>query len=211
MKLKVCGMKYEDNIQDIADIKPDYMGFIFYPKSRRYAEGLNKQLLLKIPEDIVKVGVFVNSTPDEIDTVAKAFGFKMIQLHGHESLNDVTVLKRKGYIVIKVFPVSDSLSAETYNPFKGVADYFLFDTKTPEYGGSGNRFNWNILKDYDNEVPIFLSGGIGLEMAEEIKSLKNLNVHAIDINSCFETAPGLKDPLKVKAFKEKLRFLKNID
>lgn len=205
MKIKVCGMKYEDNIPLVAGCRPDYMGFIFYPGSKRYAEPLNEQVLAGIPSDIKKVGVFVNSTVNEMDRISNKYGFKMIQLHGKESVEEVEQLKGLGYETIKVFSVSDRLDPAVYKPYKGIADYFLFDTKTPMYGGSGKTYNWGILKDYDNEVPFFLSGGIGPDMAEQIKALTGLNIHAVDINSCFEKEPGLKDPQEIENFVLKIR------
>ncbi len=198
-KLKVCGMKYSNNIQAIAALAPDYMGFIFYPKTKRYVGELD-ELLLKDLGKTKKVGVFVNASLEEIVEKVKRYGFDYVQLHGNEQAEFCKAVKEKGIAVIKAFQVDDAFDFEQLNAYKPYCEFFLFDTKSEGYGGAGKSFNWELLKKYDNEIPFFLSGGIGLENVEEIKKLAGLNIHAIDINSRFETEPALKDEEKIKEF-----------
>jgi phosphoribosylanthranilate isomerase len=204
-KLKICGMKYSGNIKEVASLVPDYMGFIFYDKSKRFVEDeLDKDQLLLLNDKIEKVGVFVNEEKEGILDKAKTFGFRVVQLHGDESPLLCRQLKEKGLTVIKAFSIGEKFDFEFVKPYKRNCDFFLFDTKGANYGGSGVKFNWDILKEYDNEIPFFLSGGIDIINAEEIKNLKGLNIHAIDINSCFETAPGMKDSKKISQFISKI-------
>jgi phosphoribosylanthranilate isomerase len=204
MKIKVCGMKFTENIRQVANLKPDYMGFIFYTKSKRNVESNLDEQFLNSLNTINRVGVFVNQEVEFIIEQAQRFGFKYIQLHGDESPEVCKKLKVEGLKVIKAFSVDESFDFSVTKPYKTVCDFFLFDTKGDNYGGTGKKFDWQILKKYDNELPFFLSGGIDLLQVEEIKKLEGLNIHAIDINSKFEIEPGLKDADKVKKFIQQL-------
>ncbi|RLD65648.1 MAG: phosphoribosylanthranilate isomerase [Bacteroidetes bacterium] len=200
-KLKVCGMKYPDNIRQLLKLKPDFIGFIFYKKSKRYV-GHNLNIKkLNIPESIKKVGVFVNAEVDEIKDKIKEYQLDLVQLHGDESPEICKELKQTGIKISKAFQVDENFDFSVLKPFFSVCDYYLFDTKTKLYGGSGKKFNWKILEKYNNQKPFFLSGGIDLEDVDEIDKLKNLNIFAIDINSKFEISPGVKDIEKIKKFK----------
>lgn len=205
MKLKVCGMKYPDNVSAVAALAPDYMGFIFYKPSKRYCgETLTPEFVKTLPAAIIKTGVFVNESLEEVLRICNVYGFKAVQLHGHETADFCLSCKQAGLEVIKVFHVGETMDWSILGPYKKVADYFLFDTKTPEYGGSGNRFNWEILKEYDNEIPLFLSGGIDESILTELNTLSTVNIYALDVNSRFELEPGLKDVERIGKFKEAL-------
>lgn len=205
MKLKICGMKYPDNASAVAALAPDYMGFIFYKPSKRYcAETLSPEFIKALPVSIIKTGVFVNESLEEVLHICTTYGFNAVQLHGHETPDFCLSCKEAGLQVIKVFHVGETMDWSILEPYKKAADYFLFDTKTPEYGGSGNRFNWRLLKEYDNEVPLFLSGGVDEHILEALDVLKNVNIYALDINSRFELEPGLKNVERIKKFKEVL-------
>ena len=199
MKLEVCGMRDSDNIRELMEVKPDFMGMIFYPKSSRYVEELPQTDL-----DVATVGVFVNESTEVIQEKSKKFGFQMVQLHGSESVEQAEELKLLGFKVIKVFGVMDQLPLEEMKPYESTVDYFLFDTKTPQHGGSGQKFDWSILESYDLDKPFFLSGGIDLEDLESIKALNIPQLYAVDINSRFERAPAVKDIQKIKSFKHQL-------
>ncbi|GAL84559.1 hypothetical protein MYP_1787 [Sporocytophaga myxococcoides] len=200
-------MREEENLKQLIQVGPHYIGFIFYKKSKRFV-GDNDAISFIKPLNIPKVGVFVNEANSEIIRHAKALDLHMIQLHGDESPAQADELKSLGLKVIKVFSVSNQLPAEEFSKFKKAADFFLLDTKTDAYGGSGQRFDWSVLKDYDNEVPLFLSGGIGEEHLEEISDLnKKLNIHAIDVNSRFEISPALKNIDSISSFAQKLKAL----
>jgi phosphoribosylanthranilate isomerase len=187
MKLKICGMKYHENILEVSQLLPDYLGFIFYVKSSRYFDGE----IPEIPKSIKKVGVFVNANLDEINSKIKKYDLDLIQLHGNETPEFCKNLKQDKIEIIKVFSVDDDFDFSELEPFEEVCDYFLFDTKGKLHGGNGITFNWQILENYKSQKPLFLSGGIGIEEIENIKKLK-LPIFAIDVNSKFEIEPGLK-------------------
>jgi phosphoribosylanthranilate isomerase len=197
MKLKICGMKYPDNILDVSQLLPDYLGFIFYEKSARFFDGD----IPEIPKSIQKVGVFVNATLEGIISKIKKHGLNTIQLHGNENVNFCQSLKKEGIEIIKVFSIDDDFDFDILKPFEAVCDYFLFDTKGKLPGGNGITFNWQILKNYNSRKPFFLSGGIGIEEIEKIKTLQ-LPIHAIDVNSKFEIKPGLKNINLVRTARE---------
>ncbi len=203
LKLKVCGMREPDNIQELIKVKPDFMGFIFYPKSPRYVDEMDDDLIMRIPISISKVGVFVNESLDNIIEIANKYGLEYIQLHGDEDLTFANALKERGLKVIKVFRVMDTIPFFAKN-YEGIADYFLFDTASINYGGSGRHFDWNILKNYNLNVPFLLSGGVQLEDIPKIKSMEIEQLVGIDVNSRFEIEPALKDIEKLKQLKAAL-------
>ncbi|MBP2282485.1 phosphoribosylanthranilate isomerase [Flavobacterium sp. CG_23.5] len=194
MKLKICGMKYPDNILEVGSLVPDYMGFIFWKKSARYFDGVIPDL----PKSIKKVGVFVNETAEVILAKVIKYDLQAIQLHGHESVEFCLNLKNEldsKIEIIKVFSVDDDFDFEVLKPFEAVCDYFLFDTKGKLPGGNGTTFDWKVLEKYPSSKPFFLSGGIGIEELEAVKEISksNLPLYAIDVNSKFEIEPGLKN------------------
>lgn len=210
-KLKVCGMRDSANIQSLLDVKPDYMGFIFYEKSPRYVgEELDVTLLKSFSRNIKKVGVFVNAHPDLILKTVKKYNLDLVQLHGNETPEVCRGLRSRGLTIIKAFSISEGFNFSRLNNFKSHCDYFMFDTKGDSFGGTGQAFNWEILKNYDNEKSFFLSGGISPVHAETIMELKGLNIHAIDINSKFETTPGMKNVDKIKTFARQLKEIAHI-
>lgn len=200
MKLKVCGMREADNIRDLLALEPDYMGMIFYEKSPRCVMEMPNADL----SGVEKVGVFVNASDEEMKEKAQTYGLDLLQLHGEESVDQVKRLKEEGFKLIKVFSVTDELPIASMQAYSPYVDYFLFDTKTPAYGGSGQKFDWGVLKDYDLDKPFFLSGGIELDDLDAIRQLGMKQLYAIDVNSRFELAPAVKDIKKIKALKDKL-------
>lgn len=204
MKLKVCGMKYVDNLMMIAAVQPDYMGFIFYDQSKRNFEGV----IPKLPKGIQKTGVFVNEYVEIVVSLVEEYQLEAIQLHGDESVEYIKELK--GHLpnieIIKVFGIKDTFDFFTLEPYLEEVDYFLFDTKGNERGGNGVKFDWSVLKQYPFDKPFFLSGGIGLEDVAQVNEIKEsgLPVYAVDINSRFETKPGVKNIKEVKSFKNKI-------
>jgi phosphoribosylanthranilate isomerase len=207
LKLKICGMKVPANILEAAALQPDYLGFIFYKASKRYAAGLSPDLLRQLPVDIRKTAVFVDEEISVIGRLAREFDFAAVQLHGNESPEFCTELRMAlpdGIELIKAFGVNEHFDFEGLKAYEKAVDYFLFDTQTPQHGGSGKVFNWDLLKQYHLDKPYFLSGGIGLEHAEVIAAIKDERLYAIDVNSRFELEPGLKNIDKLKDFKNKL-------
>ncbi len=202
LKIKVCGMRESSNIQQILDLKPDYMGFIFQEKSPRFAgEILDEELLKSFPKTTKKVGVFVNAHIDLILRNVKKYSLDIVQLHGDESPEMCRNIRSRGVTIIKAFPMENDFKFNRLNNFKTPCDYFLFDTKGHNYGGNGVQFDWDILQNYDNSRPFFLSGGISLDDVEKLKKIpSDLNLHAFDINSKFEDEPGFKNVEMVKTF-----------
>ncbi|ERM84200.1 hypothetical protein P872_15570 [Rhodonellum psychrophilum GCM71 = DSM 17998] len=195
MKLKVCGMRDPDNAREMVEgIHPDWMGLIFYPKSPRFVDDHSAAAIKALPVD--KVGVFVNASLTEILHKIVLFGLKAVQLHSGESVAFVEELRQKTNVLIfKVFSVNEEIDWKSMEPYLENIDYFLFDTFTEAYGGSGKTFNWEILLDYPFEKPFLLSGGLGLENIAAIKALdsKIPQMAGVDINSKFEMEPGMKN------------------
>lgn len=228
MKLKVCGMKYPDNIKQVAALQPDYLGFIFYEKSARYFNGV----IPDISKSIKKVGVFVDASLNDVFEKIKSYNLQAVQLHGNESVDYCQNLKNShsefiseshyenlkqfqidnNLEIIKVFSLKDDFNFDLLKPYESVCDYYLFDTKGKLPGGNGYTFDWNVLKKYPSKKPFFLSGGIGLEASENIKQFQKSKVskycYAIDVNSRFEIEPGLKDIGKLTKFKSQLSHFK---
>lgn len=198
--IKICGMKYPSNIHAVADLHPDFMGFIFYPKSPRYAEPLDMETLNALPKSIKKIGVFVNEDLEDILTIVYKYNFDGVQLHGSENMDVCKKLKETGLLVLKAFPIADASNFKVTKTYEGVCDYFLFDTKTDTYGGSGVKFDWSILNEYKGEMPFLLSGGIASDDADAILKIEHPKFAGIDLNSKFEVSPGLKDIQKLKKF-----------
>ncbi len=198
LKIKVCGMKFTTNREAVEKLPVDFLGFIFYPKSKRFV-GENTEPGL-FHSSKTKVAVFVDENAFEILGLAKNFGFDYIQLHGKENPKTCQLLKKQGLKVIKAFNLNDDFEFSSLKAFVKSVDYFLFDTKSEVPGGSGKKFNWEILKKYQGKVPFFLSGGIGPDDAEEIKQLEHPQLFGIDLNSGFEDEPGLKNIEKIKTF-----------
>lgn len=207
MKLKICGMKYPENILEVGALLPDYMGFIFWEKSARHFNGIIPEL----PKSIQKVGVFVNATLEEILEKIEKNDLQAVQLHGEESVDFCETLKKKipkEMEVIKVFSILDTFDFAALKPYEPVCDYFLFDTKGKLPGGNGTTFDWKVLEKYPSSKPFFLSGGIGIEEMEAVNEIlkTNLPVYAIDVNSKFEIEPGLKNIELLSSFKNNLKL-----
>lgn len=203
--LKICGMRESENIQRIAtDIQPDLMGFIFYPPSPRYASGLDGHTLSALPEGIKRVGVFVNESLSVMRETAKRFQLNALQLHGSETPVQCVQMREEDFFIIKAFSVRDKEDIEGTEEYEGGCDLFLFDTKSSGYGGSGQSFNWDILHHYTGQTPFLLSGGIGGEDIDKLLSFQHPMLAGYDLNSRFETAPGLKDPVALQTFCQKL-------
>lgn len=184
---------------------PDYAGFIFYEKSSRHITDEAMQQLIDhkvIPDTVKKVGVFVNEDLAVMEEKAEKFQLDFLQLHGDEPAKLCETLRNKGYRIIKAFSLEKKFDFDLLLDYMPHVNFFLFDTKGENFGGNGYSFDWDILKSYDQKVPFFLSGGIGLHNIEEVKDYLHMNVHALDVNSKFESSPGLKnvpDLQKLKA------------
>jgi phosphoribosylanthranilate isomerase len=191
LKTKVCGMRNPDNIKAVDALGVEYLGFIFYSKSKRDASNLDPETIKYLKAK--KVGVFVNEALYEILKISIKYKLDAIQLHGDETPEECAYLKNLGLEVFKVFSVDESFDFSRLDFYKESVDYFLFDTKGKERGGNGVSFDWELLKQYDNEIPLILSGGLNPQNIEEARQLSFLNLYALDLNSGFEIEPGLKD------------------
>ena len=202
VRIKICGMKYPENMLEVGSLLPDFMGFIFWKKSIRYFDGEIPML----PKSIKKVGVFVDESFEIVVYKIEKHNLDCVQLHGNESVEFCQKLKEIPIEIIKVFSIKDNFDFEILNEFESVCDYFLFDTRGKLPGGNGTSFDWNLLKKYPSNKPFFLSGGIGIE---EIKLLKEMNlpIYGIDVNSKFETEPGLKNTELLKSFQSQIEIL----
>ncbi|MEM6721202.1 MAG: phosphoribosylanthranilate isomerase [Bacteroidota bacterium] len=229
MKLKICGMKYGDNMKAVSALQPDYLGFIFYRKSSRFFNAV----IPEIPAGIKKTGVFVNASVEDILKKIRLHDLQAIQLHGSESAEFCAELKERCHIersrnvgdemlnqvqhddfnlsatpieIIKVFSIKDEFDFSALQPYEAFVDYFLFDTKGKLPGGNGVTFDWKVLENYPSTKPFFLSGGIGLEtitkLEDFVKSKASKYCYALDVNSKFEIVPGLKNIEALKEFKE---------
>ena len=205
LKIKVCGMREPDNIRAVSALLPDYMGFIFHPGSKRYAGNLTPDIRAEIPAFIKKVGIFVNENEEKLVRICSSYGIGTIQLHGDESPEYCEKLAEKGLRIIKVFHINDRLDSNMMQHFQEACSYFLFDTATENFGGSGDQFDWGLLDDYTLDIPFILSGGIGMEDAGKIRSMVHPMFFGVDINSRFEISPGIKDPESCEAFIKTIR------
>jgi len=198
LKIKVCGMKFTQNREEVEKLPVDFLGFIFYPKSKRFVGENTEPGLFNSAK--TKVAVFVDENAFEILGLTKNLGFEFVQLHGKENPKTCQLLKDQGLKVIKAFNLSEKFQFEKLREYETTVDYFLFDTKTELPGGSGKKFNWEILEKYQGTVPFFLSGGIGPGDAEKLKELEHPQLFGIDLNSDFEDEPGVKNVGKLKEF-----------
>ena len=202
VRIKICGMKFPENIFEVGALLPDFIGFIFWEKSSRYFDGKIPML----PKSIKKVGVFVDESFEIAVSKIEKYNLNCIQLHGNESIEFCKKLKEIPIEIIKVFSIKDNFDFEILKEFESVCDYFLFDTKGELPGGNGTTFDWNLLKKYPSSKPFFLSGGIGIEEIKLLKEYK-LPIYGIDVNSKFETEPGLKNTELLKSFQSQIEIL----
>ncbi len=208
-------MKFKDNMEEVAALEPDYMGFIFFRGSKRFFEGL----LPRLDDSIRKIGVFVNEDLTEVVRNVLEHELQGVQLHGDEDVFYCSALRKEldekatETEVIKAFSVSDAIPLEKLRSYEGLCDYFLFDTLGKERGGTGMQFDWEALSDYDLSTPYLLSGGIGPDDAESlIRFFQKPSSEAcvgVDVNSRFEDSPGMKNIEKLKRFIKEIKELRS--
>lgn len=205
LQFKICGMKYSENIETIAKLQPDYLGFIFWENSKR---RFDLEEIPQLDSRIKKVGVFVDAKMNEIIARKNQFDLDVIQLHGNESVAFCEELKKQNIKIIKAFSINNQFDFSKLKQYIHYVDYFLFDTKGKLPGGNGITFDWKILENYSFDTPYFLSGGIGNTELEAIKiflkSEAGKNCIAIDVNSRFELKSGYKNENKLRKFKKSL-------
>lgn len=200
MIIKVCGMREPENIRAVERTGIDWMGFIFWPRSSRYVSAPPSYL----PQKAKRAGVFVDADTDMIKRHIADYSLDIIQLHGHESPDLLTALRPSGVTLIKAFSIASPADLAQTATYEGIADYFLFDAKTPLPGGSGIKFDWSVLSAYTGRTPFLLSGGIGPDDAPRVRAFKHEKLAGIDLNSRFETAPAIKDADRLARFLSQL-------
>ncbi|MCT1797738.1 phosphoribosylanthranilate isomerase [Aerococcus viridans] len=198
VKVKICGLRRPEDIEAANVAKPDYVGFIFVPETKRYVKpDLAASFRRDLAADIQTVGVFVNAPIEEIVAICQAGTIDLVQLHGEEDQAYIELLKGQvDQDIIKSVAVGDELVVDPSQ-----ADYLLFDSLSPSRGGSGKTFNWEMVSAYQDK-PFFLAGGLGVENIEE--ALKVVRPYAVDASSSLET-DGVKDPVKMQEFVAKIR------
>ena len=193
-------MRNPENIRNLEALSIDWMGMIFYRKSKRHVVN-------PVPKEnmsIKRIGVFVDGAEDYISGKIKMHQLDGVQMHGYESPDDCARWKDKNYITIKAFSINSAFDFSTIERYVSTCDYFLFDTKGKTKGGTGIRFDWTLLDKYHGPTPFLLSGGIGPEHIEDIRSFHHQFMYGIDINSQFETEPAVKNIEAIKKFKDEL-------
>ena len=212
LKIKVCGMRDIENIKAISTLPIDYMGFIFYEKSPRYVSNFpsliqrdsNGKDVESFGFGMKKVGVFVNADIDFVLSKVLENQLDIVQLHGKETPPYIYDLRFQisDLEIWKAFPVDETFDFKETKPYEGIVDMFLFDTKSPQHGGAGIKFDWSILTHYHGETPFMLAGGITENDVESISQLASDNpkLYGLDLNSKFEVSPALKDVEKLKRF-----------
>ncbi len=197
-------MKYPENIAQIVALKPDFLGFIFYKKSPRYAEPLDVEVMNSLPSSVLKIGVFVNESLDYILETVKKYSLHGVQLHGSESEELCYTFKSAGLLVFKAFSIAEPADFDLTEEYEGTCDFYIFDTKTPQHGGSGQKFDWSMLSAYQGNTRFLLSGGITADDADAIKAIDHPKLWGVDLNSRFEVEPGKKDAEKLAGFLKQL-------
>lgn len=202
-------MREPDNIREVATTGIDWMGFIFYARSPRFIKNKSDEETARIKaireSSVRTVGVFVNATSEYMQEMAQKYTLDYLQLHGNESPEACYELQKRGYAVIKAFSIASEEDLAATVGYEGRVDYFLFDTKCNNYGGSGKQFDWSVLAAYIGQTPFLLSGGIQPESVEAIRNFRHPRFAGIDLNSGFETEPGVKNARQLKTFIEKIK------
>jgi phosphoribosylanthranilate isomerase len=195
MLIKICGMRYMENIQSVSRYHPDFMGFIFYPQSPRYVK--EDESLPVIQANIKKVGVFVDQSWEEMIHLIDKHKLDGVQFHGHESEEMTARMKQRGLIVIKAFRIDRDFDFSLLSRYEAAVDYFLFDTKGKVPGGTGQTFDWSLLQHYSGSVSFLLSGGLSEQNIQQAVELKHARLAGVDLNSGVEISPGIKDLKKL--------------
>lgn len=198
--IKVCGMREANNIQAIDHLHPDWMGFIFYPQSSRYVS----EVPCILPQYAKRIGVFVHPQFRDVMEHVKQYNLDAVQFHGTASPQMCATFREHGLKVFRALPVTETFVAETAE-YTGKIDYFVFDNPTLKFGGSGQRYDWTLLKRYTGPTPFLLSGGLSPQLLNEIKQFHHPFLAGYDINSGFETAPALKDESAVMQFIKEIK------
>ena len=204
LMLKVCGMKDPENYLSLLKLAPDYIGLIFYAKSPRYVGNVAPKVL-PVQKGIKRVGVFVNERTEIILDQVHMYDLSVVQLHGNETPSQCKELRAAGCTVWKAIGIDESISWEALGSYLNAIDAFLFDTKSPQHGGTGRSFDWKTLTDYPYSTPYFLGGGLRPDNIMEAANIADSRLIGLDLNSGFERSPGLKSITLLKETFEQIR------
>ena len=204
MIVKVCGMRQPENIREVEQAGADWIGLICYDRSPRFVSSVPSYL----PQHSKRIGV-VNEDYAGITHRAHELNLDYLQLHGKETPELCKKLHEEDFRLIKAFALRKASDLEYTYAYAPYCDYFLFDTPCHGYGGSGQSFDWNILKNYKGDTPFLLSGGIRPESLSALSGFHHRRWAGIDLNSGFETAPAQKDAKQLASFIEQFRLLTN--
>ncbi len=190
-------MRLEEQVSELDEIV-DFLGFIFYEKSKRFVQSTPSV------EQAQKVGVFVNASIDQIQSDIREHSLNTVQLHGSEP-PELCALLKNDVQIIKAFGVNEDFDFTQTEAYSDHVDYFLFDTKSKDHGGSGKQFDWSLLSQYQGSTPFLLSGGIHPESLDLIQRISHPELAGVDLNSGFESAPADKNIKKLKQFIQELQ------
>lgn len=200
MIIKVCGMRNAENIREVEALRPDWLGLIFWPQSSRYVSEMPTYL----PTKAKRVGVFVDADIETVRQTAVDYTLDIVQLHGKERPEYADQLRN--WTVIKAFNIATAEDLDQTRTYEGHVDYFLFDTKAKLVGGNGQKFDWHVLDHYQGGIPFLLAGGIGSDDIKNVMTFHHSKCIGIDLNSRFETEPGIKDVNKLREFIKQIRL-----
>lgn len=204
MLVKVCGVADNTCLTALQYSGVDLIGLIYYPGSPRYAVDKVDPLIANRIKNVKLAGVFVDASKNEVMEFANEYSLKVLQFHGDES-SEYCKSFRKEFTVIKSFGITDVNSFKKCDDYNGCCDYFLFDTSSQHKGGTGRKWDWRMLENYDGKTDFILSGGINNDDAHLLRSVTHPSFAGVDINSRFEITPGVKDIMMVNAFTDSLK------
>lgn len=199
MIIKVCGMRDAVNIKELCQLDIQMIGLNFYKPSSRFISKYRDEVFSQIPSHIKRVGVFVNESLETVSRIQKQYNLDFLQLHGDESVSYCKALAAD-HAIINVFRVDEHFDMDSVKQYEACASYFLFDTRCKTFGGSGKQFNWEMLAQYEGNVPFLLSGGIGPEHSDQLLNFHHSQFAGIDINSKFETEAAVKNTSVIHTF-----------
>jgi phosphoribosylanthranilate isomerase len=206
IKIKVCGLLNPGNIEEVCTLGPDFVGYIFYPGSKRFVGTTPDPVIFRIPQpEIAKVGVFVDEDISRVKQIYSQCQLDLVQLHGNESPQYCRILKDEGIAVIKAFKPDSVQGIRSIENYPDGMRYILFDTPGKELGGTGQKFDWDLLDGLSLPFPFLLSGGIGPEDGESIRKIEHEALFGVDVNSRFELSPGMKDIIPLEKFMKEIR------
>ena len=206
LKIKVCGLRDPENVEQVCGLQPDFVGYIFFGGSRRYVgEDPDPSIFRMAQKGTGKVGVFVNETSSAVKRIFESCHLDLVQLHGDESPAYCSSLVEAGIPVIKAIDPCSIYNNENIADYVQLVRYLLFDTPGEGHGGTGRKFNWDLLDEFSIPVPFLLSGGIGPLDGAGIAGIGHDWLFGIDVNSRFEISPGIKDVELLKSFIREIR------